>query len=413
MSVKSHRWQKTALAVASAAVLGLWGTQAAALSLGRIVVQSALGEPLRAEIEILEINNEEAESLRPRVASPDTFRASGMEYSTVLSGLQITLQKRGDGRSYLRLTNTRTVNDPYVDLILEASWSSGRITRDYTLLFDPPALGGAQAVTPQAPQVSSVPIRIAAPEPAAPAAPAAQPVAEAPAAPATASPEPVTTPESKPVAEAKAQPAAEPAPAPAPAAAIQPASASKRVTVKPGDNATKIAQAQKMADVSLDQMLVAMLRTNPDAFIGGNVNRLRTGAVLNMPGAEEAQATPAPEARQILIAQSKDFSEFRRRLAAGAPASPQADADRKTGGAVQPQIEEKKPAAAAPDKLTLSKGAVQAKAPEDKLAKERSAKEAATRADELSKNVAELEKLSKATAPARSARATAPTAAAT
>lgn len=415
MSVKSHRWQKTALAVASAAVLGLWGTQAAALSLGRIMVQSALGEPLRAEIEILEINNEEADSLRPKVASPDTFRASGMEYSSALSGMQISLEKRGDGRSYLRLTNARPVNDPYIDLILEASWSSGRITRDYTMLFDPPKLGSAQPVIPQAPQVSSVPIRIAAPEPvpaasepaAAAPVPETAPAAEAPAAPApaaTASPEPVAAPESKPVAEAKAQPA-EPVPAPVQPAPVQPAAAAKRVTVKSGDNATRIAQAQKVADVSLDQMLVAMLRTNPEAFIGGNVNRLRTGAVLNMPGAEEAQATPAPEARQILVAQSKDFNEFRRRLAASAPASPEAATDRKTSGTVQPQVEEKKPAAPAPDKLTLSKGAVQAKAPEDKLAKERSAKEAATRADELSKNVAELEKLSKATAPAPAASA--------
>lgn len=90
MIAKSQRWQRTALAIASATVLGLWGSQAAALSLGRIMVQSALGEPLRAEIEILEISEDEASSLRPRVALPDTFRASGMEYSSALNGLQIS-----------------------------------------------------------------------------------------------------------------------------------------------------------------------------------------------------------------------------------------------------------------------------------------------------------------------------------
>ncbi|KRH99891.1 hypothetical protein AO057_15935 [Curvibacter sp. PAE-UM] len=398
---KSQRWQRTALAIASATVLGLWSSQAAALSLGRIMVQSALGEPLRAEIEILEISEDEASSLRPRVALPDTFRASGMEYSSALNGLQISLQKRANGQQYLRLSNTRAVNEPYVDLILEANWSSGRIVRDYTMLFDPPALNGSQTiVVPQAPQVSSVPIRIAPPPaPVEAAAPVPVPAPETPASAPT-----------EPVAAAAAQPASDAASAPAPATSVEPQKSAEppppavagreRITVKAGDTAGKLALNQKPADVSLDQMLVAMLRSNPEAFIGGNVNRLRKGAVLDMPGAEDAQATPADEARQILQTQSKDFNEFRRRLAASAPASPEAAADRKTSGTVQTQVEEKKPATSAPDKLTLSKGAVQAKAPEDKLAKERSAKDAAARTEELSKNVAELEKLSKAATPA-------------
>ncbi len=401
MIAKSQRWQRTALAIASATVLGLWSSQAAALSLGRIMVQSALGEPLRAEIEILEISEDEASSLRPRVALPDTFRASGMEYSSALNGLQISLQKRANGQQYLRLSNTRAVNEPYVDLILEANWSSGRIVRDYTMLFDPPALNGSQTiVVPQAPQVSSVPIRIAPPPaPVEAAAPVPVPAPETPASAPT-----------EPVAAVAAQPASDAASAPAPATSVEPQKSAEppppavagreRITVKAGDTAGKLALNQKPADVSLDQMLVAMLRSNPEAFIGGNVNRLRKGAVLDMPGAEDAQATPADEARQILQTQSKDFNEFRRRLAASAPASPEAAADRKTSGTVQTQVEEKKPATSAPDKLTLSKGAVQAKAPEDKLAKERSAKDAAARTEELSKNVAELEKLSKAATPA-------------
>ena len=99
---------------------------------------SALGEPLRAEIEILDINADEASSLKTSVAQPDAFRIAGLEYNAVMTGLQITLQQRPDGRSYLRVSSSRPINDPYVDLILEASWSSGRIMRDYTMLFDPP-----------------------------------------------------------------------------------------------------------------------------------------------------------------------------------------------------------------------------------------------------------------------------------
>lgn len=408
MIATSTRWQRTALVLAFALVIGSWGSGAAALALGRISVQSALGEPLRAEIEIIEINEEEASSLRPGVALPDAFRANGMDYSQSLSGLQITLERRANGQRFLRLSNSRPVNDPYVDLILEASWSSGRIVRDYTMLFDPPNLNTTQAPAPQVPQVSSVPIRIS--PPAAPAAPAA---AEPPAA---------SAPAPAPTSSAPAASAPTPAPTPAPAATPEPAARSAQppapavaarssVTVKAGDTASELALAQKPAEVSLDQMLVAMLRANPEAFIGGNVNRLRRGAVLGMPGSTEAQATAKEEARQIVIAQSRDFNEYRRRLATRAPVSPEAVADRKTRGAVSAQVEETKSAPAAPDKLTLSKGAVQPQAA-DQLARERSAKEAAARAEALSKNVAELEKLSKAaaTAPAPAPAASRPTA---
>lgn len=428
MIAKSKRWQRTALAMATATLLGLWGSQAAALALGPIKVQSALGEPLRAEIEILEINAEEASSLRTRVALPDDFRAAGLEYSPSLSGMQITMQKRSDGRSYLRLSNNRAVNDPYLDLVLEASWSSGRIVRDYTMLFDPPKLTSSQAIAPQAPQVTSVPIRIeplpqaepqapvaaqppeppmtpmvASPESGMPAAPPSDMAKETPTAPTqaeSASEPPVAGVESQPVATPSARatptPAAETAPVPA-------SLAPRQMTVRAGDTAGRIALSQKPIDVSLDQMLVAMLRTNPEAFIEGNVNRIRAGAVVSVPADNAARGIPSDEARQIVVAQSRDFNEFRRSLASRAPVSTEAAADRKTGGAVQAKVEEKKPAQATPDKLTLSKGSVEEKSAADKLAAERSAKEAAARAEQMSKNIAELDKLSKSAAPAPAA----------
>src|SRR6187402_2950258 len=116
--------------------MGLCANSAMALSLGRITVQSALGEPLRAEIDIPEINAEEAASLRAGVAHPDAFVAAGLEYNTALSSLQASVQRRANGQAYIRLTSTRPINDPFVDMILEASWSSGRIIRDFTMLFD-------------------------------------------------------------------------------------------------------------------------------------------------------------------------------------------------------------------------------------------------------------------------------------
>ena len=166
MIAKSHRWQKTAIAASAAALLGLWGTGALALSLGRVTVQSALGEPLRAEVDIPDINAEEAASLKANVASPDAFRAAGMEYNAAIPSVQISLQRRSDGRAYLRLSSDRPVNEPFVDLILEANWATGRIVRDYTMLFDPASMRQPAAVAPtpaQTPAASPAPAPATAP----------------------------------------------------------------------------------------------------------------------------------------------------------------------------------------------------------------------------------------------------------
>ncbi|MDW5443718.1 FimV/HubP family polar landmark protein [Polaromonas sp. SM01] len=368
-------WRMGAVAAAIALLGSLATLPAHALGLGRITVQSALGEPLRAEIDIADINAEEAASLRASVASAEAFKAAGLEFSPAMANVQISLQRRPDGRSFLRLSSDRPVSEPFVDLILEARWASGRVVRDYTMLFDPPNLRQASAApmpAPTAPMVSR---------------PAA-PVAALPAA-------PVATPYSAPQ-QAKAPVAAikPPAPRAAPAAKT-PAADGQKVTVKAGDTAGKLAAQHKPANVSLDQMLVALLNSNPEAFVGGNINRLKAGAVLDVPGADQAGAVSAGEARQTIVAQSKDFNEFRRKLAEGAPATQVASADRQAAGKVQAKVEDKAPAAATPDKLTLSKGAVQGKAAaEEKIVQERQAKEAASRVAELSKNISDLNKLS-------------------
>ena len=365
--MEKPQWRATALAIATAVLVG-FSSDASALALGRVTVQSALGEPLRAEIDIPQISAEELASLRATIASPNAFRAAGLDYNPALGGITITLQRRPDGGHFLRLTSQRPVNDPFVDLILEANWSSGRIVRDYTMLFDPPNLRQAP---PTAAQVT-------------PAAPAPAPAGQT----ARATPSPT----------GRALPPAGTAPAQR-ATAAKPAGDGKQVKVQSGDTASKIAAAHKPVDVSLDQMLVAMLRSNPQAFIAGNVNRLRAGAVLEMPGSQEVELVPTGEARQTIVAQSRDFNEFRRRLAEGLPTTQVGAADRQASGRVQAQVDEKRAVAPTPDKLTLSKGAIQDKGTADKIARDRAAQDAATRVAELNKNISELSKLGTATAP--------------
>ncbi|MDE2613349.1 MAG: hypothetical protein KGL78_07900, partial [Burkholderiales bacterium] len=171
------RFTLTGVAMAAAC---LWGAQAHALGLGRLNVQSALGEPLRAEIEVTAITPEEAASLKLRVASPDTYRTQGVDYNAVLSNAQVQLSRRPDGRSVLRVSSDRAVLEPFVDVIVEASWASGRLMRDYTMLLDPPMTRTAQAPATSAvatPVPSAMPS--GAPVPAAPPAPAAATTAAA------------------------------------------------------------------------------------------------------------------------------------------------------------------------------------------------------------------------------------------
>ncbi|NVM88359.1 pilus assembly protein FimV [Variovorax sp. SG517] len=368
--------------------MGLASTDASAFTLGQLKVQSALGEPLRAEIDVTEMAANEADGLKINIATAEAFRNAGVPYNSALSDVKATLQRRAGGQYVVRLSGSRPLNDPFVDLLLEANGASGRIVRDYTVLLDPPAT--RQAATPAAP----ISPQISAPaERTAPAARARRERAPVVAAPAATAPAPSTAPA-----------AAAPAPVTA-AAPARSAGGGEQVTVQRGDTAGKIAATYKPADVSLDQMLVALLMANPDAFVGGNVNRMRAGAVLDLPSAAEASAVPPAEARRTVTAQSRDFGSYRQRLADNAPTTNVAAASRKAAGKVQANVEDRNAAANSPDKLTISQGNAATRAADEKVAQNRQAQDNSNRVAELSKNISELNKLKAATGTGSSAAA--------
>ncbi|MGS0754503.1 FimV/HubP family polar landmark protein [Roseateles sp. GG27B] len=394
-----------AVAVLAAASSGAWG-----LGLGRLTVQSALGETLKAEIDITSLTPEEAGTLKVRIAPPDSYRATGVEYNAVLTGTQVQVTRR-DGRTFLRVSSDRAVQEPFVDVILELSWASGRLVREYTLLFDPPTnprpLGTpAPASVAAAPLISPAPLPPSAPAEAAavpaPAAVLAQAIPPAPAAPAVAASRP--RPEPRPVA-APRPPAPVPASASASAnpAASAAATAGSKYSVKSGDTLYRVATKTQAAGVSLDQMLVGLYRSNPDAFVNSNMNRLKSGVVLQVPASETLTAVSPTEARQVIQAQSADFGAYRQRLAAAVPTLKPEESPQQAKGRVQTAVEDRKTVAAAPDKLTLSKAA-SANA-EAKASKDTEKKDAAARVAELQRNVEELKKLSSAAKPAPAAPA--------
>lgn len=361
-------------AVALAVALLAGHSSAHALALGRALIQSSLGEPLAAEIDLPEVSEDEARSLRIGLASPEAYSALGIQFNPALNGLVISIKRRNDGRSYLDVRSNRPINEPFVELVIQAQWASGKLQREYTFLLDPPKQA---KVAPIAAAVEAPPA--AAPAPAVVPTPVPAATTPAPAAPTESqTPEPVA------------------AAAPAPSAA--PSSASAEHKVVRGDTAGAIATRLKPAGVSLDQMLVAMLKANPDAFIQGNVNRLKAGAIIQMPSASDAQQISTKEARRLIVAQSRDFNEFRRRLAGIAPNAPAAEKSREVSGQVQTEVADRQPQAAAEDKLTLSKSAAAATAAaeaaaQEAIAQQRAAEELAKQTAEAARNVDELKQL--------------------
>ena len=279
MKHRSSNAARFALKGVALATACLWGSQAAALGLGRLSVQSALGETLRAEVEITSITAEEASSIKLRVAGPDVYRSAGVEYNAVLPSATVQLVRRPDGRSVLRLSSDRAVLEPFVDVILEATWASGRLVREYTLLFDPPGSRPAQAAAP-----ATAPV--AAPVIAAPPAPAPAPMAAAAPAPMPA-PAPAPAAAAAPATAGRASPP-KPAPTEAPRAAAAAPAGADSITVSQGDSLSRLAGRVQRPGISLDQMLVSLFRANPQAFVGDNMNRLKSGAVLTVPAADEA-----------------------------------------------------------------------------------------------------------------------------
>lgn len=346
------------------AALCAFSSGAQALGLGRLNVQSALGETLRAEIELSSLSAEEAASLRVRVAPPDAYRASGLEYNAVLPGTQVQLARRPDGRPVLRVVSDRAVQEPFLDVMLELTWSSGRLTREFTMLFDPPAAA-------RAPEAPTAPV-VSAPTPA--------PAALAP--------------------QAAPAPAASRSPAPAPAPKPAAASSDGTVVVRPGESLSRVAARHLPEGFSLDQMLVALYRQNPDAFMGDNMNRLRAGARLQLPSQDVLAAMEIAEARRVIRAHSADFEAARQGLAGTAPRAPQ-DSERVAKGAVEAVVTEPKVASSG-DRLTLSKPTVPAPAPKPEP---QPVKPPASQVAELTRNVEDLKKITEAAKPEASAAA--------
>lgn len=253
-----------------------------AAGLGKLSLMSALGQPLSAEIDIVTANKDEIPSLRASIASQEAFAQAGIQYEPFFSAVKVSVESRVNGNPYIKLSSPQAINDPFLNLLVELNWASGRILREYAVLLDP---------------AESSPQQVAAPSVAAPV---------------------VVAPQQNKPTEPEIPKKIPPKAKQVPLTENNPSAYRTTGTYGPvvsGDNLSAIARQVLPAGVDLNQMLVALYRANRDAFIAGNMNLLRVGAVLKIPEKSEADAIDKKSASSEIRVQVIDWHNYRAKLA--------------------------------------------------------------------------------------------------
>jgi len=269
-----------------------------ALGLGEIRLHSALNQPFDADIEVVAPTREELAELKVSLAPNDLFARYGIDRPAYLSAFQFAIARNSDGQVVVKVTSNRSVTEPFVTLLVEASWGRGRVLREYTVLLDPPVF------TPTQPQ-SNQPVTAAqsgAQTEGRIERPAEQAARQEPPRP------PARTPTQTPAQpQTQAQPAAPAREAPhrpAPAAV-----AGSTYTVERNDTLYKIARAvsPEAGAGGLNQTMMALFRANPHAF-AGNINVLRSGSVLRIPDAAAIESISTAQASAEVARQQEAWT---------------------------------------------------------------------------------------------------------
>ncbi len=372
-----------------------------AAGLGRLNVMSGLGEPLKADIELISVTPEEMSSITAAVASEEAYAIQGIEKPASHSTIKVDVAKNAAGAPILKLKSAQPISEPFLDMLIQVDWASGRLLREYTVLLDPPGYTGeadASAQTAQAPVISAgenMPSENAASQNNT----NNESMATAPSTVKKTSKKSTAKPVAD-VANQELMPAGD-------------ASGQEHLT-QSGDTLGKIAREMKPEGISLEQMLVGLYQANPDAFQSNNMNRLKVGQIIRPPSEEELNAITRKEASSEIKVQTADWNAYRNKLAGMVADATPTDSEASTqsaGGKIKSAAEDKSmPAATGPkDVVKLSAGdAAAAKASaenikslqdkitalqEEATAREKSVKEAQDRTASLEKQIEDMQKL--------------------
>ena len=363
------------------AVVVLLPAQSRAVAMGDVVVRSALGQPLDADIDLSVLSAQEAESLSVRLAPADMFAEAGLDYGAVARSLRLSIEKKS-GRPTIHVSSDKVITDPFLILLVEVSAGSNRSIRQYALLLDPPTGQEDAALAVSPPAVSKLATESS-----------------------TSSSELPPKPWSSKAPNAKAR-----------ILSTKPPSLDAHVTtysVKSGETLQQIATSVQPNGATLAQVMIAIIQTNPEAFDGHNIHRMKAGVVLTLPEPSVILSIDPQYAIQQVRSQTSDVnhttdtvknlisrSSHKTHLATHQPkeVDETSPANKSYSGRVGKQKPNLLSEASPKDRLKLSMPdpvAINMDSPESKgldtLADEKSLAESKARIAELEKNIRELQ----------------------
>jgi len=413
-----------------------------AAGLGKLNVTSSLGEPFRAEVELTSTTPAEMETLTAVIASQEAYAAQGISRLGIHNDIKVQIQPAQGGKPKLLLTSNQVVNDPYLDMLIQLDWASGRLQREYTVLLDPPGYKDevAQAVKTVTPTVINKPVQETLKAPSVEMKPIEEKVlpltpVETPSMPSVDSSmmptQTMSSANAKTDAEIEAEisrieaeaknkantpPSAQslnPVPSELKSEPILPKAESlpTQKKIRSGDNLTSIASSMRVPGVSLNQMLVGLYEYNKDAFVDGNMNRLKVGKVIKLPSKDALLAMTKREANNTVVLHTSNWRAYRNSLAKAVTTSNYGDestsqqVDSGKIAAVEP--EKQAPIVETKDVVKLSAGeqakiskdaklAEEAKKvaeEEDQIANQKALNEAEERTKAVEKQIEDMQKL--------------------
>ncbi|WP_295586113.1 FimV/HubP family polar landmark protein [uncultured Lamprocystis sp.] len=270
--------------LASMLVPALAVTDAYALGVGGMRLQSALNQPFAGEIELLDVKSDELDTIKAQIAPQAEFNKAGVERYHHLGKLRLSPQLSPRGNPVIRITSREPIREPYMDFLVEVVWPNGRLVKQFTLLLDPAVTASRSAPPIEQPMASARPARTETPSAAV-----------------------------EPPLPARARKAAPPPVEAAPPRAAPPVAASsggfpKRFgPIRPGTGLWRLARGRTPAGATVSQTAMALYRNNQDAFIRGDINRLIVGKTLTIPSADELFALgPDAASREFTAALKGD-----------------------------------------------------------------------------------------------------------
>lgn len=250
--------RKLALAVSIA--LGTLPYTVHGLGLGDLKTESALNEEFSGQIELFSVPKGELDGILVELAAPAAFAKAGVERFFGLSSLRFETLRLPNGKAVIKVTSTTPVNEPFLDFLIEVNWSKGRIIKEYTVLLDPPATTKRRPGRIEKARIDTLPSAV-------------------------------------PVAETRKT------------SVSSRAAGSEYGPVAANETLWTIATELKPQNVSIHQMMMALQRANPDAFIRGNINLLKKGAVLRIPAADDVGTIAQREAVSSFKKQTDNWME--------------------------------------------------------------------------------------------------------